>query len=596
MNLPQETKAFTIWSAGVLRQFMRLCPYRTLAVICASGMARLTNLLAFFLPLKAILLAGSDGVPRYFPFIDPGQKLEWVIILAGAALVSYVLTLFLETVANSLSEDVSSEIMQSANEITIFDNQESVIRRHYVTFCQVSANLLFAILGMAILAVLSPWLFLLLAVLLIGQYVLSGWSLSGDDFNPGRFKRYIQERLGNYLKILSSVNFLAGFVVLLIPFVVGAGGNILVAILSIVLLRQLLGSLTSIPVDMLRLAKDKYRVDALVLPDAQVNKPEDRATRALQTLFSKPLRQQRGVIALRDALDEDIDARVNWADSPLRFMSTLVMEERAAGGAESGPTEPRYFQQQIFPPNSRAYPENEAFLFRHVDPARLYAPRCIGRFREGPFECQIVDYGVGRAVTAKEWKKVRGRLIEAVLTCDLPPRLVRAYRASHRLLSQRLDGRLLARLRVAVDSDDEAAALQRFEQELPAIAERLENLPLCIDNRDLNRNTCGLDPDGQPLAMVWGRWSLEPLGATLFTHIQNIDVGEMLPALAAARADIHADTNLQDIELARLCRLVEFHDERFSWKAAIRVSNEIVALLDAEHAGKMPPPKVKVAT
>ena len=585
MHLTQEANTFLTWTRQVLNVFYATRPWTTSGVIAATATAGITKLLAFFLPLKVILLAGSPGVPRYFPFIDPADKFPWIIGLTIGAFVFYGLTLQLEARAARWSEGASGDILGSANEMAVRSDEDEHAQKAYQDFCGVCANGLFVILGSLALAFLNPILLGFLATLVALQYAFTAWALSGDNdgVHAGPLKVWIRDRRATYLNILGSANFLLGFLVILAPYLLGAGGNILLAILSLLIMRQVLSALTGIPNVGTRLTNQKLDINTLFFPDEQQASIEKPVLRQLRDLFSKPARQARTAEVLRESLEEPgLAVDVCWADPPVKFLSTLSI--RADKGDASTGDAPRWFQQQIFMPKSRAMLENEDFLFRHVERAALNAPRQITRFSEGPFECQLLDYGQGRRMKERQWGRQGEEMVRTVLACSPPWRLVQAFRRSHRMLPQRLqDERLLERLTLAVDTDQEAHDLDAFCASLGEIAQRLDSLPPTIDNRDLTLNTCILDAEGQPYCMTWGRWTLEPFGGTIMTNNVELDPAAELPATAQRRGDCYGVDGAH-VELARRCRLLEYYDQRRQYKAALACVADVLA----QHAATRP--------
>jgi hypothetical protein len=576
MNLFHETTTLWAWLAEVVRIFLRVRPSTTLVVISASAVARVTKLLAFFLPLKVILLAASDGVPRYFPFIDSTYKVGWTVGLTIGAFACYAVTLALEALANRLSQDVSSKVSRGANEMMVLNNQGAVAQNYYATVCRVCANLLFVALGFAALLLLNLWLFLLIVGLIGVQFLLSSWVMGEDDeINLHPLKLYVTEKLVNYLRVLSSANFLSGFVVILIPFLSG-GGNILVAMLSFLILRQLLDSLVQIANDAVRLGKDKHRISPLVFRDVPLEMPEQRTSRTLRHLFLKPSRQEHSVQALGRAIELEGDVDVRWADSGIPFVSTLVIIASGRGEADT-----RYFQQQIFSPRSLHMLENEEFLFQCIPRSDLKAPEVFTRFSEGPFECQICDYGLGRLVPADQWRRCKQMLLQNAWACQPPAALIAAYSVSHSLLYQRLSDTLIDRLIVAVDSDQEAETLCQLRAALPDIRARLRVIPLYVYNPDLSHRTTAIACDDEVLAITWGRWSLEPLGGGPNDRGQEDQLVEMLPLLRTLRTDIPDTLAADDIRISGHCRDMEFQIGREQYKAALHLAEQILQSLAA---------------
>src|SRR5690606_9456503 len=97
MNLFRQTADFLSWFCRIIGRFVRVKRATTLTVVAAAVLSRVTNMLAFLLPLKIVLLAGSDGVPRYFQVIGSiDQKGPWILGLSIGAIACYAATLLLD--------------------------------------------------------------------------------------------------------------------------------------------------------------------------------------------------------------------------------------------------------------------------------------------------------------------------------------------------------------------------------------------------------------------------------------------------------------------------------------------------------------------
>ena len=159
MNIFKDGFLLVRWLFKLLRVFLGIRPVTTIAVVVFSVMSRITNLLAFFLPLKVILLAGSDGVPRYFRFfIDASDKGDWIIWLSVAAVVSYLLTLVLDAASNRLSEVGSSDILERANELALVGKERAAAHSYYAMFSEVLADTVFSIAVVVALWFINPLL------------------------------------------------------------------------------------------------------------------------------------------------------------------------------------------------------------------------------------------------------------------------------------------------------------------------------------------------------------------------------------------------------------------------------------------------------
>jgi len=572
MNLLREHNKFWLWTARVIRQFMRVRPGATVLVIASTGIASITKLLAFLLPLKIILLAGSPGVPRYFPFIAPDEKIHWIIGLTIGAFIAYGLTLTLEALAARWSRDAGREILQGANQMTLHAMQDDQVKRAFADFSGVVAAVLFVALGGLLLAWLNPALIIFLVTAVLVQFGLTAWLVRGDSVPAPAMKAWIEQRTGQYLSLLSSLTFLGGFLVILAPFVLGEGGNILLALLGIILSRQMLSKLTGMTKDAASLQAARHRVDPLIFSGIQLqNDKQKRIAASLHSVFSKERRQKRSYSELGRTVPLEGELQVSWADSALPRAKTLNLVEQDADGRSI-----RHFQQQVFPPSQTDQLKNEEFLFRHVKRERLKAPRIYVQFEEADFRCQICAHGDGTPVAAKDWPQVRDSLLHQIWSYQPTKALVRSYRGSRPLLHERLTHAFSRRLEIATDTNEEAELLALWEEELRSIQERLAKQPLALHNPDFNRMNVVRFGEGH-LVMAWGRWSLEPIGSAIFLAGLSSEGATHVEPLRSLRPDLAGRKWENDLELGALCQQLEQQINREQYEAALETMKTLLA-------------------
>ena len=70
MKLQQQIKATIGWCISLGVKFVKVVPIITGLVQISTLASQIFLLLAFFLPLKVIILLGSDKTPAYFPCTD----------------------------------------------------------------------------------------------------------------------------------------------------------------------------------------------------------------------------------------------------------------------------------------------------------------------------------------------------------------------------------------------------------------------------------------------------------------------------------------------------------------------------------------------
>ncbi len=573
MNLIRESVDSVRWVATVIAAFFQVRPWTTLTLIIAITASKIASILAFFLPLKVILLAGSDGVPRYFRFfIDPADKYPWIIGLSIGAVACYMLSLLLDSASKRLSEAGSSEVLQGANEIAVASSQREEAQGYYRRFSGIGANGLLAVIMFSVLGLINPLLLVVMAGLITLQYLFTAGVLHfGSPITPGPTQRMVRRNLGGYLTVFTSVDFLFGFFVLLIPFLLGSGGNLLLAILSILLLRNGLGSISSMVSGVHGLWKNRWQVDPMVFRDQQMRKKEKEVSRTLREVFRKHDREARLSSELNGAGIEFTRLHSEWRDSPIKnvFTFRVVLSKPSESDV--------YLQHKVFPSAQLHMLEHEEFLFNYVDRSAIRAPKLVCRFQQGPFFSQLCTYGGGVKCTKKVWSKISAGLMTRMWVYEPPKALVSAFNTSRPTLQGRLIPAFLERLEVALDKPREARNYERLLGNLGRLQDVLASVPVYIYNIDMVRENIVLDSEHRPVVTFWGRWAIEPIGASLPRTMKDKDLEEVLKDVRQARGLRESALTSSHVRLANQCRLFEREAARGRYNRAI---SRLPAILD----------------
>ena len=485
-------------------------------MINAVAIKNFCTLLASFLPLKVILLAGSDGVPRYFRFFIPegADKLPWIIGLTIAAIAFFILALIMERVARQLAAAGSWDVLRGANEMAVTSQQREEAGTYFSQFSEIAANSLVLIIALTLLAIVNLAVFVSLTGLMILQYLFTAMVLAfGNPYQPGRVLAMLQDKLRNYLNLLTSINFLLCFFVLLTPFLTGVGGNLILAILSILLMNQANGAVTGIVKSSHKLWRKKPQINPLVFRHEHNHQVERPITRELRQVFAPTSRTHEAQKRLESIGLKCQRLHSVWQDPP--FRSAYCFHLQAEIENDSGEAVERHFQQQAFPTPQLKLLEQEEFLFEQLSRPAVNAPEIVARYSDGPFECQICDYGSGQTIDAAKWKEIAPDLFEQLWHLRLPGELVAAFRTSHPALEARLMPELLKRAEVALDTANDCRLYRNFLSALPELQSQLSQVPLCLHNPDLKAPNIALQDNEEILIMTWGRWTLTPMGAHL---------------------------------------------------------------------------------
>lgn len=546
MNLFRESGEFVRWVTRLGGVFFRVRPLTSTVIIVASTLNRVTSVLAFLLPLKILLLVASDGVSRWFqPLVGPGGKDSLVIVLTVAAVVSFFLSIVLDALTDRLAASTSGTVLKGSNELAVVGNQGATAQTVYSQFTDVVSGTIFVLAGLTVIGLVNPFLLGTLAGIALIEYLFTALVLVRTDrVNPGPIGRLITHDLRDYLNIFSSVNFLIAFGVLLYPFVWGGGGEVLAALVSIIVLRRILGVVLEVIQGAVRMVRRRSVIDALVFREQPYQGKEKDVMRMLREVFHKEARTARARASMESAGVAFDSVEAAWLDCRLPGMNRIAIRVNTAGEGV------RSFQQQICMPKHDFRLENEAVLFEYVAREQLCAPAVLLRFREGPFECQICASGSGEAVGDDAWRETRNGLIERVMCMQPPGALIRSFTMSRPLLHDRLTDDLVGRLEVGVDTGEERGTLESLWTVLPTLRERLRMIPLYVQNPEIRQSNVMLADDGNPLVMTWGKWTLEPIGAALPRGIRNDVLEGFVRAISRARSDVPADFGKEHMELA----------------------------------------------
>ncbi len=542
MTLYFQIAAFIPWFLKGLAILAKASPWKTFFVILAMAFARAASVLALLLPLKVVILAGSEGVPRYFQFfIGPDQKAQWVLYLAIFSIVLYLMKMALDSLSENLLQGASVKVVGNSTKLNILSDQDDRAKNYLMQFCRIAAYSLFFFAGLALVYFIQEALFFFIAFSILLLVAFTAVILSGsDDLMPSKAKLYISQKYRNYINTLSSILFLLAFLVILIPFLVGdAERNLIFSLLSLLLVRQMLTVGGSGVASAVALSKRKDQVDGLLHPEKVYEKKEKKISVAFRDMFSRP---ERDVLINEKLGNGGGSYHSRWED--FYILGCFRFSIADFDNSNDSP-----LLLNVFMPYRKHYLENEEFLFEHVGRNEVMAASLVARFSYKAFECQVVESG--DAVESPAAFKAAEKKILEKLWCVIPgDSLVSAYRSSHSLLHDRINPELLDKVRVAINSDSEEENYKWMTENLPSIKSSVASLPLCIHNPDINRTT--VVAKGEPasyLVTTWVRWRIDPLGAYVPSDYSDDDISALVEQVSSVRGD----TQSCDVEKVKLC-------------------------------------------
>jgi hypothetical protein len=241
---------------------------------------------------------------------------------------------------------------------------------------------------------------------------------------------------------------------------------------------------------------------------------------------------------LRDSLH---DLRIEWRDSSVDGVYTFMISTSNGNLRDC-------LLERIFPLDRIQLLQDEDLLFSEIPRQNLHAPAQVTSFLNNDFKHQICEYGRGSALEEEEFSRVIPGLFVGIWSVTPPEALVRASGNKRPLLHQRLDPKLMERLSVAADSEEEKRTVHALHTQLPGIRDRIAQLPLHVYNPDLSRGNLVRFGENDVRVMSWIRWSIEPLGVGLPTELIEDDVRMIVEKVRSSRDDLN-DMTAWDIAL-----------------------------------------------
>lgn len=554
------------WGGALGARFLGVAPLATLGIVAMTLVSQLAMLLALFLPLKVVILLGSEGMPGYFPPALAAWDREWLIgALSGAALGCFLLHRLAEWLIGKATEGAVARLLATSAKLALFDHQEEVAAGAYRRYSRVLAGMAFVVLA----ATLVLWAYPAMGGLVLAYALLSGGALSA--WYRRRAPRP-EGALAASLGLAGSGGFFLAFAFLVVDFVFWTPPGVLNAILALLLVRQVTTRLTSLVTDLYRLHAQRTRLDALffhgkVLMPAAASGEE----RGIWSLL-EPTRREAWIARwLAEVSDEEASiTRVRWLPSGTANVAALLVE--VAGQASP-------WLVRLHETNRHALARHEATLAGEA-PQHLPQPALAGVTLVDRYECLLYRLPPGEMPLDGRAREALAGARERLLEATPGRALIERFLGSRPALWQRLTPAVVSRLEVAANSAEDRDRLLRLRRELPELRGALAAMPLTFVNPDLSAETLWLDGDMRPWALNWGRWGLEPVGAGWPLHKGWPErLAAALSQAARQRPEL-AGIERPRVELAALAHAMEAHYLRQRYSQALQLLPDLLDALD----------------
>src|SRR6056297_589432 len=155
------------------RRIFRCSPVRLAASIPLDLVSQVSFVLALMLPLKVIIMLGTDGVPRYFRFFMTEEtRTDWMIGFAFGALVFFCLSVVSDFFIGRLARGGGEQLLLQSQKSGLFDNQERFANDVFRRVVGSWGTLAMVVGGMALGLLLEWRIVVLLAAVIFLEFVV----------------------------------------------------------------------------------------------------------------------------------------------------------------------------------------------------------------------------------------------------------------------------------------------------------------------------------------------------------------------------------------------------------------------------------------
>ncbi|MBW4933781.1 hypothetical protein [Marinobacter sp. F4206] len=374
--------------------------------------------------------------------------------------------------------------------------------------------------------------------------------LLGLSFISSGFKEKLNARLNQTLKVAGGVGFFIAFGFLVADFIVGSPPGLIVAIVAILLLRQMTNRVVSLVKDLAWLQKQKTKVDALFF-HGKVLMPATKPEKTIWPLIAREKREAVASAVYRELVDgADALQRITWHQTGIQDVAGLRFVSDGEG-----------YLLKIYGSRRKGQGLHEASLVSEAI-TDLPAPEFLGTTVIQKFSCLLYRLPSGSYPSVRSFRSAELEVRRRLMSLRLPRDIVYRFERSQPMLWQRLGPQVCDQLYTAAASSTDDACIVALGNLLGNLQRILRSLPLTLVVPDIKEDQLWLPDDGSgPLVTHLGSWTVEPLGAgwpvrrSMLSRLENALKEQSSKKDTNAEVDpIHAELAALSYALDRECR------------------------------------------
>lgn len=579
MNLIRATKAHIGWSISVWRKIRKLALSSALKAIAGIILSQFCLVLAFFLPLKVILLVATEGVPWYLSnIVAPENKNLFILSLAVGAVVFYAAHMVLEYFVSRSVQRGSETLLSSSNKMAVFDNQETVAKESYLRLCRSAASFFLFCAGIFLGLLINAALFWVLVLVVVAEFLIVHQLLKSRFRLMRKLVELVETKIGIFLSSLSAINFLVGFSILLAQFIFVNQRNVLIAILCLLLLRQAMLRLQIAISDTVYLHSNMQKINALFYTNIHYLPPADKALGPFLTMLQPAQRNRWLADVVREIANMPAPhVHTRWMDSGIVGVAWLwvtVVHENSDDVIGK-------FFVKIYSKSRFGLANHEKYLFESLGNRLRCTPNLLGFTAFDHCYVMLFD-GIQKSSTIKLSQAVLIDQVMRELWCLEPPKkVVNLYKRTRPTLVERITSDLFSKLLIASPDNPERCIVSELIDRVHELKAKLSSIPLSFFNPKFRSEALAYTDDGFVVALDWTHWSLEPIGVGLPANLQDHHSVESILKECSEFRESLCRLSAHDILLSLHTYEIERCINKQNYQKAFELISEILYDLDS---------------
>jgi hypothetical protein len=565
--------------AGVLsyvvtvRKFLGIVPGRTLAIVLVSLVSQAAILVAFLLPIKVVLLLGDSGVPGYFPQVLRAVGRDALVFgLSIAAVLAFIVFLLSDKFVSTRISSGAKYIRKVSRKTTLYSRQAELAERAYRDYVKSLAGIVFSMAAFALIV----YCYFNLAILFLCYVLMATMVITiCYQFSPYCRKK-LDMKLNEAMGVFSAAGFLFSFSFIVADYLTPlAPPNLIFALLGLILMRQLLGSVSSVVSSVASLHRKRMQINSFFFRGHVGNYIGNKSEQQFWALMA-PGQREKWVTS---ALEEVIGIKVNRLDTTWRqtgIRNVAGLEVIAYTNLKQAP---RKFLVKLFDENRNVHAINETAILAECDLSSI-SLEFLGAVEIERYHCHVFAWDEVSTFPVKDFKGARMAILGKLMAYAPPEELIERYSNSHPYLWQRLNENVIYRLR-NVASSQQMGSLSRFENNYKAIASVLRELPVQIFVPKIPCDSLVIATNNEPKLISWGEWVIDTIGIGWPTESQNDELlSQTWEEIRPSRSDL-INVSEKSVRLSSLMHEFERSYSSQDYNRSLELIAKIVRCVDS---------------